>query len=253
MRYDAAVPIEEGEVEFYLGLARDAEAKGYPTLELACGTGRIAIPMARQGIRLVGLDLSPPMLAAAREKSAGLETVRWVESDMRAFDLPESFGLITIPAGSFELLLTTGDQLSCLRCIYRHLVQGGRLALHLDNPNIVAMGEWLSVKRGVLQRRANREYRHPQTGRNIRSWISVEYHTSVQKMISTGVREELSDEGEVLLRAYSTMELRYTFRYEMEHLLARCGFEIEGLYGDFSGGEYRGNSPAMVWVAQGPA
>lgn len=58
LRYDAAVPVQAGEVEFYLALAREAEARGLRTLEIACGTGRIAISLARQGARLVGLDSS---------------------------------------------------------------------------------------------------------------------------------------------------------------------------------------------------
>src|SRR3990172_4095220 len=102
-RYDAAVPVRPGEVEFYLELASalGGESRGLRTLEVTCGTGRIAIPLAQAGIRLVGLDNSPAMLARAREKSAGLGNVEWVEGDMRAFDLGTAFGLAIIPAGSF--------------------------------------------------------------------------------------------------------------------------------------------------------
>lgn len=252
-RYDAAVPIEPGEVEFYLRLAQEAQAKNLPTLELACGTGRIAIPIARRGITIVGLDISPAMLAVARERSAGLDTARWVEGDMRAFDLSQSFGLATIPAGSFELLLTTEDQLACLDGIRRHLAPGGRLAVHLDYPNIVEMGQWMSVKSGMLQRRAERDYRHPQTSRMIRSWVTREFRPSVQEEVSSGMREELDEGGTVLSRAYNTMTLRYIYRYEMEHLFARTGFEIEALYGDFVGGDFDDSSTEAVWVARRPA
>ena len=252
-RYDAAVPVEADEIDFYLKLARDAQADGHPTLEVACGTGRVAVPLARHGIHLVGLDLSPAMLAVASERSVGVDTVRWVEGDMRSFDLGESFGLVTIPAGSFHLLLTTDDQLSCLRCIWRHLVPGGRLALELDNPDVVAMGDWLSSKRGVLQRRPERDYRHPENGRVIRSWVTRDFRPSVQEEVSTGVREEVDDDGEVVSRAYSTMRMRYVFRYEMEHLFARSGFEVEALYGSYSLAGFDDSSSEMVWVARRPA
>lgn len=250
IRYDAGVPIQPGEVEFYLELARDAQANELPTLEPACGTGRIAIPLAREGISIVGLDISTGMLAVAREKSAGLRTAQWVQGDMRNFDLRERFGLAIIPAGSFELLLTTEDQLACLRSIAKHLVPGGRLAFEVENPNIVAMAEWLGVKRGTLQREPERDYRHPETGLYIRSWRTFEYHPSVQKIITEGAIDELDGDGQVVRRAYGQMELRYLHRYETEHLLARTGFEVEALYGDVTKQEYRGVSPDMVWVAR---
>jgi len=251
LRYDAAVPVQAGEVEFYLALAREAEALGLRTLEIACGTGRIAVPLARQGVRLVGLDGSSAMLARAREKSAGLDTVEWVEGDMRSFDIGESFGLVIIPAGSFQLLLTTEDQLACLRSIHRHLAPEGRLAFEIENPDIVAMAEWLTARRGTLQRRPQRDYRHPGTGRQVLAWGSLEYHPSQQRYIARGVTEELDNGGQVVSRSYgSPMELRYLYRYETEHLLARSDFEVEAVYGDFSKGEFRGTSPDMIWVAR---
>ena len=253
LRYDAAVPVQPGEVEFYLALAREAGAQGLRTLEIACGTGRIAVPLARQGVRLVGLDSSPAMLARAREKSAGLDTVDWVEGDMRSFDLGEAFGLAIIPAGSFQLLLTTEDQLACLRCIQRHLAPGGRLAFEIENPDIVRMAEWLTSRRGTLQRRPQRDYRHPTTGRQVRASGSLEYHPSQQRYVASGVTEELDDDGRVVSRSYgSPMELRYLHRFETEHLLARCGLQVEALWGDFQKSEFTGTSPDMIWVARRP-
>ena len=73
--YDARVQGVPGDVEFFLGLAKEADVAGHPVLELATGTGRIAIPIARAGVRIVGLDLSEAMLAQATEKSNGLENV----------------------------------------------------------------------------------------------------------------------------------------------------------------------------------
>ena len=255
VRYDAAVPIQTGEVEFYLELAREAEAQGLRTLEVTCGTGRIMIPLAREGIRIVGLDISSAMLARAREKSADLDNVEWVEGDMRDFDLGEEFGLVTIPVGSFQLLLTTEDQLAALRSIHRHVAPGGRLAFEVENPNIVAMAEWLGPKRGTYVRNPARDYVHPETGLHVRSWGSLEYHPSQQRYLPHGMIDELDDDGAVVNRSYGKPmeepnQLRYLHRYEMEHLLARCGFEVEALYGDLSKGEYRGTSPDMIWVAR---
>ncbi len=260
LAYDASTIAPPGDVEFYLALAREAHAAGHPVLELACGTGRVAIPIASEGIHVVGLDRSPAMLERAREKTrpersrrgARLPSVRWVEGDMRDFELPERFGLVLIPFRSFQHLLTVADQLSCLGCIWRHLLPGGRLALHVFNPDILRMANWLGVRKGGAQRVGD-EYRHPRTGHRARRWELPRYRPAEQGLDVSFLDEELDDEGAVISRIYRDLRLRYVFRYEMEHLFARAGFEIEALYGDFFGGAFDDTSVEMVWLACRPA
>ena len=247
-RYDAAVPVSEAEIGFYTALAAEVEEQGLATLELACGTGRVMIPMARAGVTMVGLDSSQPMLAVARKKSADLDNVRWLEGDMTSFKLEERFGLITIPAGSFHLLLTTEDQLACLRSSREHLAESGRVVIALDNPDIVRLGEVLSTKAGVLQRRKDREFVHPTTGLREQPWGTQEYRSSIQQLTNISRVDAVDDSGKVVETRYATMTLRMVFRYEMEHMLARCGLEPAALYGDFEQGEYRGSSGQMLWV-----
>ncbi len=250
-RYDAAVPLQPGELQFYLELAREAGSHGHRTLELTCGTGRVAIPLAREGMRIVGLDNSPAMLAVARERSAGLPNVEWIEGDMRSFDLGEQFGLIYIPVGSFQLLLSVDDQLAALRCVRRHLAPEGRFAFEVENPQATAIAEWLTTKRGLVLRNPSRDYTHPKTRRQVRSSGWVEYHPSEQIYTSYGITEELDDDGVVLQRVYGQpMTLRYHYRYEMEHLLARAGFDVEALYGDVQKNPYRATSPDFIIVAK---
>jgi SAM-dependent methyltransferase len=249
--YDAGTEGLAGDVAFYLSLAQEAHEAGHPVLELACGTGRVAIPIARDGVQVVGLDRSAEMLARAREKSKDLTNARWIKGDMRSFELPERFGLVFIPFRSLLHLLTIEDQLSCLRCIYEHLVPGGRLALNIFNPDIVMMGQWLSVKRGGLQRSGG--YRDPRTGRAVNAWETRAYRPAGQEVETTFLEEKLDDEGAVISRIYRDLRLRYIFRFEMEHLLARAAFEVEALYGDFFGGAFEDSSSEMVWVARRPA
>ena len=93
-------------VAFYAALARET---GDPVLEIACGTGRVAIPIAREGFAVTGLDVVSGMLELARNKSAGLP-VRWVEGDARSFDLGERFRLVFLTGNAFQLFLTNADQ-----------------------------------------------------------------------------------------------------------------------------------------------
>lgn len=243
-RYDVTAPGLPGDVDFYLSLAREASP---PVLELGCGNGRVTIPIARAGIPIVGLDVSEPMLRRARERSAGLDNVRWVEGDMRDFSLAERFGLVIIPYRSFQLLMTVEEQKSALRCIHRHLQEGGRLAFNIFNPDIVMMGQWLGQRRGDLERVAS--YVHPLTGRQEELWQSPSYDTSGQEIRVLLVHEALNEAGAVVSKLHRTMRLRYIFRYEMEHLLALCGFRVEALYGDFFRSPFGEESTEMVWVA----
>lgn len=79
--YDSCVADWPGEIYFYRQLVAEAKAKNQVVLELACGTGRVAIRLAQEGAQVVGLDLSPAMLAVARLKSSGLSKIRWVQDD----------------------------------------------------------------------------------------------------------------------------------------------------------------------------
>jgi SAM-dependent methyltransferase len=243
--YDATAQGVPGDVEFFVELAKEAHGAGLPVLELACGTGRVAIPIAREGVRVVGLDVTPAMLDRAREKSANFANVCWVEGDMRSFALEDRFGLVYIPARSFQHLLTVEDQLSCLRCIHQHLAPGGRLAIDIFNPDIVAIAQWMTSKRGGLQS-------HVRQREGAVRWETRAYKTARQEVDTTFIDEVLSDEGAVMSRIYRDLKLRYTFRYEMEHLLLRSGFEIEALFGDCFGSAFEDMSPEMIWVARRP-
>src|ERR671912_1325913 len=104
-------------VAFYAALARET---GGPVLEIACGTCRVAIPIARQGFTVTGLDVVPDMLELARSKSAGLP-VRWVEGDARSFDLGERFRLVFLTGNAFQAFVTNAEQAAVLKRAHAHL------------------------------------------------------------------------------------------------------------------------------------
>ncbi len=244
--YDKQTLGVPGDIDFFMELAKESHEAGLPVLELACGTGRVATPIAREGVSVDGLDAHAGMLAHAREKSDGLDNVSWVEGDMRSFSLDEHFGLVYIPFRSFQHLLTVADQLACLGCVREHLVPGGRFALDIFNPDIVAIGQWMTSKRGVLQQRARADHA-------LGHYETSTFRLADQYVETTFIDDALSDEGAVLSRIYRDLKLRYTFRYEMEHLLLRAGFEIEALFGDCFGSAFEDLSPEQIWVARRPS
>ena len=76
--YDQDMHDWPGEIDFYLKYANIAKEKGQSILDIACGTGRVALRLAKTGVSVVGLDLAADMLAVAQQKAQGLGNVRWV-------------------------------------------------------------------------------------------------------------------------------------------------------------------------------
>jgi SAM-dependent methyltransferase len=102
------------------------EANG-PVLDLGCGTGRVALHLARRGHEVVGLDLDPELVDAFNERAAGLPA-RAVPGDARGFDLGEEFGLVLAPMQFLQVLGDASERVECLRCAHRHLRPSGRVA-----------------------------------------------------------------------------------------------------------------------------
>jgi SAM-dependent methyltransferase len=239
---DASQPVVVDDIPFYVDLARQAAAAGHAVLELGCGTGRVTLPIAQAGVEVVGLDNAAPMLDVARRKAASDSNPRWFQGDMASFRLDQRFGLVIIPFRSFLLLLAVEEQKACLARIHEHLLPGGRLALNVFNPSILAIAGWLAAKGKREQRR------EPEPGRE--RWVSRDYQPSSQRLDETREDVLLSDEGAVIQRVERNLRLRWVYRFEMEHLLALSGFEVEALYGWFDGRPFAEDSSEMVWLAR---
>lgn len=247
--YDVSVPDWPGEIDFYQELAAGAQRKGENVLEIAAGTGRIAVRLARAGVNVLGLDRAVNMLAVAREKSVDLENMRWVQADMRDFELGETFGLVIIAGHSFQNLNTPTDQVACLRCIRRHLKPDGRLVVHLDHQDLAWLGGLLGEKSGVFE--PVTEFIHPESGLRTRAAKAWKVEPATQSAIVQTAWEEIDDLGQVV-RRWKTLpiQLHCLYRFEMEHLLMRTGYEVEALYGDFYRNPLADTSDSMIWVAK---
>jgi len=101
-------------------------------LDLGCGSGRVALDLARRGHAVTGLDSDPELLQALRER-AGELPVTTVEADARAFDLQRSFGLVLVPMQTIQLMGGTEGRTALLRCARRHLAPGGLFAAAVAN------------------------------------------------------------------------------------------------------------------------
>ena len=247
--YDYVTPYRERpDVAFYVEAAVES---GGPVLEVGCGTGRVLIPTARAGIEIVGLDLSQSMLEVCRaslsnEPAEVQVRARLVSGDMRAFELGQAFRLATIPFRPFQHLTTVEDQLACLACIRRHLVEEGRLILDLFNPWLQALtsdnvGEELGDEPEFSTPDGRRVVRrHRIVKRDLFNQINDS--ELIYYVTHPGGREE---------RLVHAFPMRYLFRFEAEHLLARSGFEVEQVYADFEKNPYGSIYPGdLIFVAR---
>jgi SAM-dependent methyltransferase len=103
------------------------EANG-PILDLGCGTGRVALHLARRGHTVVGLDSDPELIATLTDRARGLP-VQPVLGDARSFELDTDIALVLAPMQLVQLLSGSADRLECFGCIAAHLLPGGRIAL----------------------------------------------------------------------------------------------------------------------------
>jgi SAM-dependent methyltransferase len=235
------------DADFYL---QAAKRLGGGTLELGCGTGRVLLPLAEAGHRVCGLDLSPHMLERCRAKLAQLpsvveERVRLVEGDMVEFELEERFHLVTFPFRSFQHLENVSDQLACLECAHRHLAPGGQLILDLfqTDPRRMHDPEFFE------ERAIPGEAALPD-GRRVRlAERAVALHRAIQSNDVELIFYVTHPDGRVE-RIVNAFPVRYFFRYEVEHLLARRGFHVVELFGSFDRTPLRDDSPEMIFVAQ---
>ncbi len=237
-------------VAFYASLARET---GSPVLELACGTGRVAIPIARQGFAVTGLDVVPGMLERARGKAAGLP-IRWIEGDARAFDLDERFRLIFLTGNAFQAFVTNADQEALLGRVRAHLHDEGLFAFETRNPRWRTREDRDEDRDGLfvdLETRAEEEARPSFTdadGREVRESRTRTYDHVAQVLHWTSYRRwhEGSEERTKITR----IALRYTFPQELAALLHYNGFIVVRRYGDWDGEPLTAASPSIIVVCR---
>jgi SAM-dependent methyltransferase len=246
--YDSSPMVKQRteDVAFY---ARAVRKYGDPVLELGCGTGRITMAIAEAGYRIVGLDLSERMLERAAEKRAALrrearERVHLVQGDMIQVELGEKFRTVVIPFRPFQHLLETEQQMGCLYSVRKHLAPHGRLILDFFQTDAERMHDPRFLNESPLI-----EYDLP-GGRHVAlSERVARFHRALQRN-DVEMIFEVTHPGGKQERLVMAWTLRYFFRYEVEHLLARCGFRLEALYGNFDGSALSDASPEMIFVAK---
>lgn len=237
--YDAEHGGLDADGAFMLAVARRT---GGPALDVACGSGRIALPLARGGIRVTGIDLSAQMLERARAQSPGLPLSLHL-ADVRDFTLHEGPFVCAIMAGhAFQQMLTDADQRALFRRVHRHLTPGGLWVFDSRNPNRIdtcdTQGE---------------EFWHRFTGADGKAgetFLESRWDEGRQLLHYTVIRrrpgQAKGGRGETRQR----ITLRYTPADRIATHLVAEGFAVLAQYGDWTHGPVRRESYEIVTVAR---
>jgi ubiquinone/menaquinone biosynthesis C-methylase UbiE len=223
------------DVPLWLNLAKEY---GDPILELACGTGRVTIPLVEQGFQITGIDISESMLNTARRKSS---LVEWVQSDMRYFQLDKKFSLIILPFFLFTGLLQLEDIESCLNCVKQHLAPGGVFVIDVIHPSRQFILDLLMLSQ---RRLVECIFPNPEDQQNIVVTTEREYDIERQILIEKlfyhipGKTEEIFEE--LKFRLYFPKELEILFKYN--------GFTIEKKFGNYDMTAFTSESPQQILV-----
>ena len=205
------------DIEFYV---EEARRSGGPVVELAVGTGRIAVPIAIAGIPVIGVDSSRGMLEVAREAAAAAG----VELDLRLGDMrePPVDGICPLVIVAFRSLLhmeTDGDRRTVLRAIHRLLEPGGRLVFDVFAPAADDIsethGRWLEREPGIFER--------------------ADWDEDARRLV-------LSVRGR---GAETSLSLAWVSVTEWRVLLGEEGFTVEGLYGWFDRRPWAGHEDSI--------
>jgi SAM-dependent methyltransferase len=231
-------------IDFHLELARTYGSGG--VLDIGCGTGLTAIPLAEQGFAVTAIDISPPMIDVLNAKAAaGNVSLRSICAGMEDFDAGKENSLAFIARTGFLHLLTPEAQRRGIANIHRHLAPGGIFSFNTSYPHHGFLEKAMASNLDDYSLRVTYTNKD---GNTEKVYTSAVYDPETQVMSNNWRFEEYRGDRKVDERV-RPLRIRMSFRRETEYLLELAGFRILNVYGDYRKSEPRYPS-WLVWVAQ---
>jgi SAM-dependent methyltransferase len=216
-----------------------------PLLELACGSGRLLLPLTQEGYSLTGVDTSAAMLALARnalQEAGVVEQVTLVQQDLCNLHLPQKFSLAFIALGSFAHLTSRKAQQQALAAIRAHIPTGGTLIVDISN----ADARYMENMSGQLLVQGTW---HRDDGTILTHMVSPASSATTHLLELTHFYDQHVQGGQ-LNRTVITTYLYLFERSEMELLLEQAGFTIKDVYGDYDLSPALLESKRMIFIAE---
>lgn len=215
-------------------MPKDKDAK---ILELCCGTGRLTLPIAKEGYRICGVDYTSSMLEQAKNKAseAGLD-IPFIKADMRTFNLQEKFDLIFIPFNSIHHLYKNEDLFMTLEGVKKHLKEGGLFLLDCFNPNIQYIVESQNEEKTIAEYTTD-------DGREVLIKQTMRYEKATQ---INRIEWHYFING--VFHSIQNMDMRLFFPQELDSYLEWAGFDVIHKFGDFKDEVFNDSSEKQIYV-----
>ncbi len=234
--WENAQTVGRRDIAFWQRLASAATG---PVLELGCGTGRVALPLARKGVTVVGIDRSDAMLARARTRvrRARLQNrLQLIRGDIRHLPFPDrSFPLVMAPYGILQSLLVERDLTRTLAAVQRVLKRNGTFGLEL----VADLPAW-----SEYSRRVSLKGKRAPNGAPITLIESV--HQDRKKHVTRFEQEFVEGRGRTAVRRSFSLAFRTVTVPQMVNRLEKAGLEVSAVLGDYQGGPW--DMRAEVWI-----
>lgn len=215
------------------------QSKDARILELCCGTGRLTLPIAKDGYNICGVDYTSSMLEQAKIKAskAGLK-INFIEADIRTLNLQEKFDLIFIPFNSIHHLYKNEDLFKTLNVVRNHLKDGSLFLLDCFNPNIQYIVEGEKGQKVIAEYTTN-------DGREVLIKQTMRYENKTQV---NRIEWHYFINGE--FNSIQNLDMRMFFPKELDSYLEWHGFNIIHKYGGFEEEAFNDNSEKQIFVCQ---
>jgi len=236
--YDLFQKGVKDDVRFYLDYFKKFRGS---ILEVGAGTGRITVPLLEHRLNVTALDIAPGMLTILKEKAKQKKLpVKTVRGDMKTFKLRKKFDAIIVTFRTFQHLYTVQDQTRALQNFKRHLKPHCTLIFDIYAPDMkyMAQGNWKWRRDGVI------------------SIPGISGKTKIDFRNRYDLAEQMMHQEYCLTypggkKDIFPLQMRFFFRFEIEHLLHLLGFKIAALYGDFKKSKLRPDgSSEMIWITK---
>ncbi|MCW3052990.1 MAG: class SAM-dependent methyltransferase [Chthonomonadales bacterium] len=255
--YDLEHVGDTEDIAFFCAMARRLRPRR--VLELACGSGRVTVPLAEagsaQGFDVVGIELVPEMLAVAQKKraessAATQERLLLLEGDMRNWKAEQPFDLILTPCSSMCHLLTLEDQLAAWRQAYANLAPGGRFVVDV---RMAELGNYVDSLRSPTRETVEIDLDkfEAESKTRLLRYKTTHYRAHEQKACIRFLYDKFVGEAPPE-RSISDFESHVFYPREMELLYLHTGFHVENMVGDYRGRPLHPKSPQLIVVGIKP-
>ncbi|MFZ0324406.1 MAG: class I SAM-dependent methyltransferase [Actinomycetes bacterium] len=238
-RYDLEYGSTELDGAFYRSLAARS---GGAVLDLATGTGRIALALAAEGHSVTGVDVVDAMVDRASAKAADLDDidVTFLVDDVRTMNLHRKFDLVTLAGNSLQAFLSDADRAAALNAVWRHLKPGGLFAFAVRFPQVAELAARLDVAAPWFSYSDS-------LGRDVFVSGTQHYHPLAQVMHH--VTHRVFADG-TPVEEPTRIALRYSFPQELDAALRTARLEVVERFGDFDGSPLTEASPYLAYVCR---